>query len=194
METVKWKMQENFSFPEHAGVPTGTETIQVTPRFKEERTEDAVRLTGIYHIAVQVVFEEGTPSESDADSTVQIDDVDLDDQVGYFEYAVPLNIDLSSKAESPLQVVTAKMDAEVDGQGSFAVVWEVECTYTEIVAVEIEPVVKEEVQEVIEAPLARLDSTSFNDADEVLSFIAELEDGVSTTSFRLNDILVQNKG
>ena len=47
---------------EHAGMPTGAETVKVTPRFTEERTEDAVRLTGIYHIAANVEFDEGQRS------------------------------------------------------------------------------------------------------------------------------------
>ena len=40
-------------------MPAGAEMVNVTPRFTEERTEDAVRLTGIYHIAANVQFEEG---------------------------------------------------------------------------------------------------------------------------------------
>ena len=54
-------MQENFFFPAHAGVPAGVQKqLQVTPRYTEERTEDAVRLTGIYHIAVNVNLTKGT--------------------------------------------------------------------------------------------------------------------------------------
>ncbi len=59
MEKKQWSMQENFYFPEHAGVPTGVQSVTVTPRYTEERTEDAVRLTGIYHIAANVEFDEG---------------------------------------------------------------------------------------------------------------------------------------
>ena len=59
MEKKQWSMQEDFYFPEHAGVPTGVQSVTVTPRYTEERTEDAVRLTGIYHIAANVEFDEG---------------------------------------------------------------------------------------------------------------------------------------
>ncbi|MBE1554562.1 hypothetical protein [Sporosarcina limicola] len=249
MEKKQWEMQEDFIFPEQAGLPAGTESITVTPRFTEERTEDAVRLTGIYHIAADIEFEEGKRVEGYQDTAVLIDDVELNEKVGYFEYAVPLHIDLPPEVESPLQVVTTTVIGEPDGQGAFSVVWNVECSYKQSVAlddpivldkpivqdalvVQNEPVVQdvpgiqnelvvqddlgvqnelvvqddpivlnepvvlvtnEVAQAVIETPIATYDSTSFNETDEVLSFIAGLEDGVTTKSFQLNDVLVQNK-
>ena len=45
-------------FPRTCGHTDGAESVKVTPRFTEERTEDAVRLTGIYHIAANVEFDE----------------------------------------------------------------------------------------------------------------------------------------
>ena len=133
-------MQENFYFPEDAGVPTGVQSVTVTPRYTEERTEDAVRLTGIYHIAANVEFDEGLLESVEwGDSFVFIEDVEVEGKDGYFEYAVPLNIDLPSIAESPLDVVTTHATGKSDGQGSYGVVWNVECTYTEAVAVVEEP-------------------------------------------------------
>ena len=63
----------------------------------------------------------------------------MDGKDGYFEYAVPLNIDLPSIAESPLGVVTTHATGKSDGQGTYGVVWNVECTYTEAVAIVEEP-------------------------------------------------------
>ena len=69
---------------------------------RKKETEDAVRLTGIYHIAANVSFsEEGNKSKM-TEEAILIEDVDLDGQIGYFEYAVPLNIDLPSEAGDPL--------------------------------------------------------------------------------------------
>ena len=191
MEKKQWKMQEDFYFPEHAGVPTGVQSVTVTPRYTEERTEDAVRLTGIYHIAANIEFDEGTLRSAEVeDSFILIDDVEVDGKDGYFEYAVPLNIDLPSIAESPLEVVTTHATGKSDGQGTYGVVWNVECTYSEAVVRVEEPV---EVQVVVATPLVAIDSTSLNELDEVLSFITELTDGVSTTTYRSNDILVKNE-
>lgn len=221
MEKKQWTMQEDFIFPVEAGLPAGVELLQVTPRYTEERTADAVRLTGVYHIAANVVFDEGQRGEEFLDSAILIDDVDLQGEVGYFEYAVPLHIDLPSEVVSPLHVVTTATTNESDGQGSFSVVWDVECSYEEAVAQVEEPalvVLAEELEQVAEAdnslmtamadgveiedaeavvavatPIATHDSTSFNEMDEALAFIAGLEDGVSTTTFRSNDVFVKNE-
>ena len=134
MKKKLWTMQEDFVFPKNAGVPAGAELVNVTPRYTEERTEDAVRLTGIYHIAANVQFEEGERGSGALDTAILIDDVELDGNGGYFEYAVPLHIDLPPEVGSPLQVVTTSTTNELDGQGSFSVVWDVECSYKEAVA------------------------------------------------------------
>lgn len=230
MEKKQWTMQEDFIFPVDAGVPAGAELLQVTPRYTEERTADAVRLTGVYHIAANVVFDEGQRAEEFLDSAILIDDVDLQGEAGYFEYAVPLHIDLPSEVVSPLQVVTTATSIESDGQGSFSVVWDVECSYEEAVAVAqveeqvaqmVEPatvVLTEELEQVVEVddslltamaegveiedaeavvavatPIATQASTSFDEMDEALAFIAGLEDGISTTTFRSNDVFVKNE-
>ncbi|MEK5039121.1 hypothetical protein [Sporosarcina sp. FSL K6-3457] len=220
MEKKQWTMQEDFIFPADAGVPAGAELLQVTPMYTEERTVDAVRLTGVYHIAANVVFDEGERAEEFLDSAILIDDVDLQGEAGYFEYAVPLHIDLPSEVVSPLQVITTGTSIESDGQGSFSVVWDVECSYEEMVAQVEEPVnivlAEELAEEFVEAddsftmamaeeveseeavvamatPIATQASTSFNEMDEALAFIAGLEDGVSTTTFRSNDIFVKNE-
>ena len=186
MEKVQWQMNESFIFPEFAGVPTGAELVTVTPRFTEERTEDAVRLKGIYHIAANVTFEEGEYKAEMPGEAILISDVDVDEQAGYFEYAVPLNIDLPANAGNPLDLATAKVTCEADGQGVCVIAWEVECSYNEIVAV-VEEVVA------VEEPVGILENTSFKDTDEVLSFITELDDGVMSTLFRSNDVFVENK-
>ena len=152
----------------------GAVKVTVTPRYTEERTEDAVRLTGIYHIAANVEFDEGSSgAEEWDDSFILIDDVEVDGKDGYFEYAVPLNIDLPSIAEGSLEIVTTQCaTGKPDGQGTYGVVWNVECTYTEAVALVEEPV---EVQVVVATPLVAINSTPLDELDEVLSFIAELD-------------------
>lgn len=189
MENKQWTMQESFYFPEFAGVPTGVQSVTVTPGYTEERTEDSVRLTGIYHIAANIEFDEGTLRSSEVDdSFILIDDVEVDGKDGYFEYAVPLNIDLPSIADSSLHVVITNATGKSDGQGTYEVVWNVECTYREEVALVEE---LEEVQVVVATPVIAINSTPLDEMDEVLSFIAELTDGVSTTAYRSNDVFVK---
>ena len=193
MEKKQWAMQENFYFPENAGVPTGVQSVTVTPGYTEERTEDGLRLTGIYHIAANVEFDKETLRSAELeDSFILIDDVELDGEVGYFEYAVPLNIDLPPIAESP-ELLTTQATGKTDGQGTYGVVWNVECAYTEAVVLAEEPEEAQVVAVATVTPLVAIDSTSETEMDEVLSFITELTDGVSTTEFRSNDVFVKSE-
>ena len=97
--------------------------------FTEERTNDAVRLIGIYHISTNVMFEEGKRPENLVESVILIDDVEMKGNEGYFEYAVPLNIDLPGEAENPLERYDEEHYVNPDGQGSFGIIWDVECTF-----------------------------------------------------------------
>lgn len=217
MKTVQWDVKESFVFPEVAGLPSGVETVNVTPMFTVERTDEAVRLSGIYHIAAHIALDEEKKRTFDVETAILIDDVEVEAGKGYFEYAVPFNIDLPPEARDPLDVITQNTLCKVDGQGSFAITWDVECSYLErkeeITAhvdedvVEKQPVVKEtkvdeavavvketKVEEAVAvASTAILENTTFSDENEALSFIAGLDDGISSTSYRSNDIFVQDE-
>lgn len=266
MKKVQWDMNESFVFPVSAGMPIGAEKVNVTPIFTINRTDDAVRLSGIYHIAANIALNEEKSRGEIIENAISIDDVEVEGKTGYFEYAVPFNIDLPAAANDPLDVTAANVLCNVDGQGLFAVTWDVECSYLENVvekeeisdkiveekelvkekivmeeeksaakeekvavkeeevavkeekvavkeekmpakeakknerqiAVEAEVEVEVEVAKAkeVEAPttaVAIVENTSFSEADEVLSFIEGLDDGISASSFRLNDVLVQNE-
>ena len=267
MKTVQWQMKENFVFPKSTGMPTGAETVKVTPRFKVDRSQDSVRLIGIYHLAINVKLNTEMSIESNAESAILIDDVDLKGDTGYFEYAVPFNIDLPPEAHDPLNIVTTNAVSELDGQGAIGIIWDVECSYKEVVVIQksipeikVEPMPKVEteqkveeiktetvtetkqkakadtkpkekvekhtetksepelvpelevvpepveVQEVIQkseevvlekgAPTAteiKLENQTFNEDDELLSFFTGLDDDLSATLFRSNDIPVQSE-
>ena len=215
-------MKENFVFPSSTGMPTGTEKLDVTPRFTIDRSTDNLRMTGIYHLAVNVEFDTEVSREPNVDSATLIDDVDVTGKLGYFEYAVPFNIDLPPEADDPLNLVTLNPSHEVDNEGQLAIIWDVECTYKEVIVVPdqetAEAAEREEAEVLAKAEKAAKPSeqqvqsaqqvqpeqmeteaqivvgnSAFSDDDEVLSFISELDDGVSATLFRLNDVLVQSE-
>lgn len=243
MTKLQWDMKEVFYFPTDVGVPSSARVVKVKAGFTEKRSDDAVRLSGIYHIAAKVEFAEGQRDEMIPQEVVYVDDVEMDGQVGYFEYAVPLNIDLPPHVENPLRVEASDVKAHFDGQGAFTVAWSVNCAHgasnkeaetasiqsSEVVAevkqdnttaqtvpenainetsqavAEVEPqqgpttVEKEVVAYVSESTTtaklvpevtATYDSSSSN-GDDILSYIAELPDGWSTTSFRSNDVFVE---
>ncbi len=224
MKQVNWYMKESFVFPAEIGQPTKAEEIQVTPRFTAETVEGRPKLTGIYHLAVTVNLTGEKVESYDVGESVVIDDLDLNENNGYFEYALPFNIDFPPEAENPVDIETLNPSFEVQGH-HLSVLWEVSCTYAEagiaqenkkaqkvkeeaqeeVVVAKEEPVEskqeaqnseEQEVQNQEEseatsksAEVVVATSASTQD-DEVLDFIAELEDGISATSFRLNDVLV----
>ncbi|MGN7388424.1 hypothetical protein [Sporosarcina sp. SAFN-015] len=270
MKKLQWNMEEVFYFPESVGVPKDARLVKVKAGFTEKRSEDAVRLSGIYHIAAKVDFGEGERSETLPADAVFVDDVELDGETGYFEYAVPLYIDLPPEVEHPLHIEATNVKTTFDGQGAFTVAWNVNCTYGEdstAKAASDEPAAKtsnetasnetsnvqtannkssseanneaESVEEKTDAvavketpkekvaagmseqeqavqvseprPAAAVqsrtkavpvqerqtaamhDSSSWNDLDDMLSYIATLPDEWTTTRFRSNDIFVKEE-
>lgn len=211
MRKVQWQMKEHFVFPSSTGMPASTETLNVTPRFTIDKSTDNLKITGIYHLAANVEFDTETSRESDIDTAILIDDVDLAGKLGYFEYAVPFNIDLPPEADDPLNLVTSNPSFEVDKEGQLAIIWDVECTYKEVVVVPDQIVAEEAEREAAEAEKivqaendvqtsekkvetkVVVEKSVFNEGDEVLTFISELEDGISATLFTLNDVLVQSE-
>lgn len=199
MKTLQWTMEELFYFPEEIGVPEEGGAVKVNAGFSENRTEDSVRLTGIYHVAAQVGFTEGERATEFADEAVYVDDVELEGNSGYFEYAVPLYIDLPPEVNAPLTLEATDVSVRTDDNGALAVKWNVTCTYAdkpEAVAVE-EPEleVAQEPKKLVQmdAEVAVHDSSSWSGHDEVLPYIATLPDEWTTTTFRSNDVLIQEE-
>lgn len=131
MKKLQWNMEEVFYFPESVGVPKDARLVKVKAGFTEKRSDDAVRLSGIYHIAAKVDFTEGQRSETIPTEAIFVDDVELEGETGYFEYAVPLYIDLPPEVDHPLHIEATDVKSTFDGQGSFTVAWNVNCTYGE---------------------------------------------------------------
>lgn len=200
MKTLQWTMEEVFYFPEEIGVPEEGGAVKVNAGFSENRTEDAVRLTGIYHVAAQVGFTEGERATEFADEAVYVDDVELEGNSGYFEYAVPLYIDLPPEVNAPLTIEATDVSVRTDDNGALAVKWNVTCTYSEqseAVVVE-EPafeIAAQEPKKLVQrdAEVAVHDSSSWGGHDEVLPYIATLPDEWTTTTFRSNDVFIQEE-
>lgn len=224
MTEVNWQMRELFMFPHEIGQPVSAENIKITPQFTAEEFEGRPKLTGIYHIAVDVNLTNDSQETVQLDDAILIDDLDIKETNGYFEYALPFNIDFPPEAENPVSLKVVNPTYEVT-DGHLAMIWDVICTYEETGigqssseaklpaesnssklaktedVVESTPEAKEQTiakQETetakildTEQPKAVQETTGVtSDGDEVLDFIAQLEDGISTTSFRLNDVFV----
>ncbi len=91
-------MTETFCFPGY-GCPTEIAAVQIKPRWQTMQLEDSLRLMGIYHITAHIRFDfQDMQAFMDDEELVQIDTLDIQGDTGYFEYAVPLNVDLPKDA------------------------------------------------------------------------------------------------
>lgn len=128
MAMSAWTMEQTFRFPQGCGEPVRAESVNVTPQYTDEHTENAYRLTGIYHLTCMAVFdgEGGTPEPEGA---TMIEEIDMDGETGYFEYAVPLYVDLPSETGEGASVKAQDVRAHVNEDGALCITWKVDCLY-----------------------------------------------------------------
>lgn len=231
MDKKDWQMEQAFVFPEHVGIPVQPLSIRVTPGYTEKRTEDAVRLEGIYHIAARFRLGEGKRESETPVSSIYISDIEQENDEAYFEYAIPLYINLPGEIEGPVQVNTNNAAAIPDGQGVFNIEWNVaidspkkspvseevnktvapekstndaaEITIASEHSVEekatsmtIQTNVTEPFVEVAQKEKqieSNLVNHTYESNDDFLSFIAGLEDGVSSTIFHSNEVFMKRE-
>ncbi|ARD47075.1 hypothetical protein SporoP37_02255 [Sporosarcina sp. P37] len=203
MTTHQWTLQESFYFPAEYGAFAETAEVKVTPGFTEERTEDAIRLQGIYHIAANVVFDADKQVELSAEDLLVIDDVEVENGKGYFEYAVPLNVDLPAELDGNLELDVQDIKTVAKEDGGLSLEWTV--LLKQEVPVQEAPIVQEEPA----APQLADASTSHmqflenadraveqvqNEMEDFLLYIAQLDDDVTRKIFHSNNILVEAEG
>ncbi|MDW0109660.1 hypothetical protein [Sporosarcina aquimarina] len=221
MEPTQWTLSETFQFPAEYGKAVSAQEVNVTAGYTEQETEDAVRLSGVYLVKANVTFDGEGQEKDSLSEAVLIDDVDVEEQTGYFEYAVPLLVDFpSSGGNFEAKVIDATASATDDG--GLVVMWTVEAFQKEIqqpaataaveeatvesqdTAVAYQEIPTAEQSETAEAAeqvahytdddssssarFTAIDSVSDN---EMVGFFSNLEDDVTVTTFRLNDVFVE---
>lgn len=132
MAKIDWEMMTQFIFSKEYGIVEEVVSVQVIPRWQQEITEDSIRLTGIYHIKATVRFNPAVkPSFSEG---TLIEYIDLKGDEGYFEYSMPLEVDLPKEKVAS----NCKLDLSVDDISYFVYdgssctfKWEVQCTFEE---------------------------------------------------------------
>lgn len=136
MKTVTWELKETFHFPQLYGSPSNVPDIKIVPQCTNTVSGDSVRLNGIYHIAANVEFKPFEGSFSRPYDGVVIDFIEMqeDDSNGYFEYAVPLTVDIPRERIQndyvpSLEVQDVRM--QYPFPGCVEVGWTVACSYAE---------------------------------------------------------------
>ena len=132
MNQVNWQLQEVFYFPESFGVPTGASRIEVKPQVEFQEVKGVCSLYGIYHIAANVSFQPGECEHHGTSEWISIEDLDVSGENGYFEYAVPLFVELPPTyvhGNKIPEIELSDIKANVTDQNALKVEWQVTCSY-----------------------------------------------------------------
>lgn len=192
MVVKSWDVKEQFLFPASFGVPKEIKSVEVTPQFEQQESDESIQITGIYHITCHVEFEEGEFAHHATSEFTQIEDLDVQGEIGYFEYAVPMSVDIMKDNIQPGDTPTLKVQhihSKTTEQASIEIGWSVQCEYESpapaLVLAEVEPEVAVEVAvEVLES--SRIEQSE-------LQFIFDLDDGESKLTFPSNNIFVKTE-
>lgn len=184
MTMITWEMKEQFAFPAELGIAKEMTSVRITPQWHEHNLEDSIRLTGIYHIAANVQFDKGQPLE--LVEGVFIDQLDVGETDSYFEYALPLEVDLpKDKVDGSILLHVADVDSAVK-DGTSVVTWQMTCSYDAPKAepeIELEAVA-EVVEEVVEEEIVFEKVPAVHEDD----FYAELAEAYTVFQTNLNKI------
>lgn len=127
MTNITWDMTEQFTFPVGLGAVEDIVTARVTPQWEQSDDGQSIRLSGIYHVAASVTFNP-TKEVQQADGTY-IEHLDIEQSIGYFEYALPLEVDLPAhKMTGPIALAVKDLTATHDDV-SCHIAWQICCTF-----------------------------------------------------------------
>ncbi|MFJ8237287.1 hypothetical protein ACIQ34_16410 [Ureibacillus sp. NPDC094379] len=132
MQNVNWEMMTQFVFPEDLGIVEEVISVNIKPRWQQVETDESVRLVGIYHITAVVRF---NPSHLPqyCEGTL-IEHLEFDGNDGYFEYALPLEVDLPREKIAQLnkpELFVNDVNFFVYDGSSCTFKWETKCVYEE---------------------------------------------------------------
>ena len=132
MNQVNWNLQEEFYFPESFGVPCNTPKVEVKPQVEFQQLNGVCSLHGVYHIAANVDFQPGDCEHHGTSEWTSIEDLDLNGETGYFEYAVPLFVELPPTyvhGDVKPEIQLSDVKSTVTDNKTLKVEWNVTCSY-----------------------------------------------------------------
>lgn len=198
MTTHQWQVSETFYFPENCGACTTADDIKITPGFTETKTGESIFLQGIYHIAAMISFDETKQVQRDNENLVVIDDVEVSNQNGYFEYAVPLHVDLPADTAGAIELLVESIEAQPQTDGGLKLTWDVALSQAQPPQTETAAAADTAAADggqALESPstssvqLAAADSG--DDMTDFMRYIASLDDDVTKKIFHSNNVFVE---
>lgn len=132
MNEVNWNLQEVFYFPESFGVPCNKPRVEVKPQVEFQQLNGVCSLFGVYHIQAHVDFQPGECEHHGTSEWTSIEDLDLNGETGYFEYAVPLFVELPPTyvhGNVKPEINLSDVKSSVTEEKTLKVEWNVTCLY-----------------------------------------------------------------
>ncbi len=132
MQNYNWDLRTQFVFPEEFGIVEDVVSVDIKPRWQLIETEESLRLVGIYHITSTVRFDpKELPEYSEG---TLIEHLEVNGDAGYFEYALPLEVNLP-KERVPQgcvpEILVQDIHYNVNGGSSCVFSWDVCCAVLE---------------------------------------------------------------
>jgi len=130
MGVRSWNVKEQFCFPESFGMPIGVKSLQVTPQYFHRQFDNTMEVQGIYHITCHVEFDKEEAVNYVPEHYTPIEDLDVQGEWGYFEYAVPMTeiIDDLIQPDSEPLVSVKEIDSNTENNG-LEISWSVNLEY-----------------------------------------------------------------
>ena len=112
----------DFLFPFVEQEIKGITDVKITPQW--EYVEGFNKVIGVYHIAALVQFNEGPKGVHHiSDSEIAIEHVDLQEDIGYFEYALPLEFSLAHVPDE-VNIAVDNLEIAVNQGSSVSMKWQ----------------------------------------------------------------------
>lgn len=125
-QTMEWHVKETFTFHSDFGCVKDVKSINVQANWECEQLLEELHIHGIYHIMAKVQFDREASTQPWMGT--MIEHVDLMEDEGYFEYALPFRLELPMMEVKSLRVE----DIQTTCGNAFDIAWQVMCVYDEM--------------------------------------------------------------
>ena len=145
-QTMEWHVKETFTFPSDFGCVKDVKSINVQANWECEQLLEELHIHGIYHIMAKVQFDREAGTQPWMGT--MIEHVDLMEDEGYFEYALPFRLELPMMEVKSLRIE----DIQTTCGNAFDIAWQVMCVYDEMTTTTVTSHEKILLEETAESP------------------------------------------
>lgn len=179
----------DFLFPFVEQEIQGLTDVKITPQW--EYVEGLNKVIGVYHIAALVQFNEGPKGVyHSSDSDIAIEHVDRQEDVGYFEYALPLEFKMAHVPDE-VNITVDQIDISVNQGSSVSMKWQAMLDITPPVAENliieapktVAPMENDPVAHAVKEVANIIEEDQQTEAAEAMTEIEQVKEGLDSSSY-----------